>query len=451
MFSVLLCRNALSSRWSYQLLLFGALALVSATFASAAEAAPPTPLGDAVQLAPFVVNGKRLSVAIHARTPADRRYGEKFASEVVEIADAALEGKSLGRGLVIVGGEHEPHPIEVFRKFIAMASAGQLHPAVAARVSEPTEMLSQLRAHLHLDEEDPRETGFKLKFEMIVPALPLPLEGVASRLYQLSWAENFDAAKIEQKFSSLTPEDLAADTLSKYDWVFYLPPRRAFAQVQKTVVKAAVQHEKMGLLKRAALKSALVVFKGTIKSAVEAMRKGMLFMTVLRAQSGLGHDDITALTNAYVNVLMPDFKMNGGSEHRRALEAIEKQKVRNAEYAKDPFVTPARLTTFIAEDYEAFSGNYGQEGKEKKPSRVFERTADGFTWRTRSGKPQLLYPAGVRLLVSADGKMTVEFKVDESGLVTSAEERRHRHRETFPRSPAPEPAPAKDREPNAKQ
>jgi len=68
-----------------------------------------------------------------------------------------------------------------------------------------------------------------------MPALPLPLDGMASKLYQLSWAENFDGAKIEQKLRSLTVADLESDTLSKYDWVFYLPPVNAFKRVEDDV------------------------------------------------------------------------------------------------------------------------------------------------------------------------------------------------------------------------
>ena len=92
------------------------------------KAAPP--FGDVVQLAPFVVNGKKLSISIHARTPADRRYAEKFADEVVEIAYETLEDAT-GNGLVIIGREGEPHPITIFQKFMTMDAAGQVDPAVA--------------------------------------------------------------------------------------------------------------------------------------------------------------------------------------------------------------------------------------------------------------------------------------------------------------------------------
>ena len=407
-------------------LLAGAIGLTAA--AGAAGKADPA-FGDAVQLAPFVVNGKKLSISIHARTQSDRTYAEKFAEEVVGIAYETL-GKSTGAGLVIIGREGEPHPVVVIRKFLAMAAAGQLDPVVAAKANELIMKLAGWKAMLHLD-EDPGEKGFKLTFDMIVPALPLPLEGVASKLYQLSWAEDFDDARIERKLRSLTVADLESDALSKYDWVFYLPPRNAYVGVQDEVMKQAVKHEKMGLFKRAALKSALFVFKPAIRTAVEGMRKGMLFMTVLRAESGYSKGDIMTLTMAYTNVLMPDFKFSGGTEHKRALEAIERQKIANAEYAKDPFVSPARVTGFDPAAYARFEGEY-TEGK-AMTTRSFKRKDEAYLWQYMQHSPLTLYPAGDRLLVTADGKMTIQFQVDEKGAVTGAEERRERYRQTFPR------------------
>jgi len=208
--------------------------------------------------------------------------------------------------------------------------------------------------------------------------------------------------------------------------------------VQDAIMKAAIAKEKMGLMKRTAIRSALAVFKPAVKTAVEGFRKGMLFMTVLRAQSGYSKDDIRFLTGAYTNVLMPDFKFNGGSERGRALEAIEKQKAKNAEYAKDPFIAPARLAEFDPAAYTAFEGSYGEivpgkKGMPDKPRRALVRQDGNWLWQYHHAKPQIVYPAGDHLFVSAAGKMTVAIKVDEHGVVTAAEERSERYRETFPR------------------
>src|SRR6478752_1648045 len=172
--------------------------------AGAAEPAPATPpppaaeFGTDVQLAPFVVNGKKLSISIHARTPADRRYAEGFAEDVVAIAYETL-GDTTGAGLVVMGREGEPHPVIVMRKFLAMAAAGELDPAVAAKAGELTALMADWKATFRLDEPAEGEQGFKLTFDMVVPALPLPLEGMSAKLYQLSWAEDFDDARIDQK------------------------------------------------------------------------------------------------------------------------------------------------------------------------------------------------------------------------------------------------------------
>jgi hypothetical protein len=46
----------------------------------------------------------------------------------------------------------------------------------------------------------------------------------------------------------------------------------------------------------------------------------------------------------------------------------------------------------------------------------------------------VLRPAGPRSLVEANGKMTIEFIVDENGQVTGVEERAVRRRKTVPRA-----------------
>ena len=351
----------------------GAAALVVAGALVAAEPAGPVKgeFGGDIQLAPFVVNGKKLSISIHARTKSDRSYAEKFADEVVEIAYETI-GDSTGRGLVIVGREGEPHPLVVFKKFQAMAAAGQLDPAVAAKSAELTAMMAAWKAQIHMEEIEHKTEGevadkkagkdrpkeFRVGLDMIMPAVPLPLEGLLSKLYQLSWAEGFDDGGIDRKLRSLTVADLESNALSKYDWVFYLPPRNAFNDVMDGMIKEFVKQEKIGLFKRAALRSALFVFKPAIKQAVEGMRKCMLYMTVLRAESHYTSDDIMLLTGAYGKVLMPDFKFTSGSEHERALEAITKQKLANVEYAKDPFVKPVRLATFDPAAYAPGEGEY---------------------------------------------------------------------------------------------
>lgn len=386
--------------------------------------------GNDIQLAPFVVNGSPLSISIHARTKADRRYAEKFADEVVEVAYETLHD-STGRGLVIVGAEGEPHPIQVFRRFLAMAEAGQLDPAVAESAGEVNALLKKVRDKMKIDDDPDRPTG--ITFETFVPALPMPLEGAASRLYQLAWAEGFDGARVEKMLQTLAPADLARDDLARYDWVFYLPPRGTTTVVLKEVMDKAMKAEKMGIMKRAAIRSATVVFRPVVNKAVEGLRKGMMFRAIIDAESEWNEGDIDALSRVYMQELMPDLKPGSGDERRRALAAIEKQKLANAEYAKDPFVKPERLATCDPTAYARFEGEYTT--KPPEVTHRFKHAGDSFQWTYRERKPRVFFPAGERLLVSEDGSMTIQFLVNEAGAVTGVEERWVRRRQIVPRKP----------------
>lgn len=385
--------------------------------------------GKDVQLAPFVVQGKPLSVAIHARTAGDRRYGEKFADEVVEVAYEAM-GDSTGRGLVIVGRKGEPHPVTLFRKFAAMAAAGQIDPGLAAAAAEVGEGLKKLEGKFTPDDSESQRMG--ITFDTFLPAMPMPLPGVTARLYQLAWAEGFDEAKVEHMLRSQTRESLARSDLAQYDWVFYLPPQSATAPVLKELMDKAMKGQKMGVFKRATIRSAVFAFKPVINKAVEGFRKGLLFQAVLTAKSGWSEDDIRELTKVYGRELMPDLKPGSGDEKRRALASIEKQKIANAEYAKDPFVKPDRLAAYDPAAYAGFEGEYTT--KPPEATHRFVREGDVFQWNFhRDKKPRVFYPAGDRLLVNEDGSMTIRFLVDEAGTVTGVEERWVRRRQTVPR------------------
>ena len=409
---------------------FGALlvGLGLAGAAALAEEPAASEFGKAIELAPFQVNGKPLAVSILARTKADRRYAEKFADEVVEVAYETLDG-SVGQGLVIVGADGEPHPIFLMRRFLELAQAGQLDPSLMQSAGDLDAVLKKWRMKMQFNENE--ADGLNLDFETILKALPLPLEGVAAKLYQIAWAEGFDPVRMEQKLKTLTKADLTSSELSRYDWVFYLPPSEATKAAMKEMINKGLAKSKMGLFKRAAVRSALFVFGPAVRKAVEGMRKGMLFMTVMRAKSPYSEEDVNALTNSYVQELMPDFKPGSGDEKRRALAAIEKQKIANAEYAKDPFVKPERLATYDPAAYAPFLGEYTAEPP--KVTHWFKREGDGYQWKYKERRPRPFYPAGDHLLVSEDGRMTIRFQVDENGAVTGVEERWARRRQTIPR------------------
>lgn len=384
----------------------------------------------AIELAPFVIKGEPLSISILARSKSDRRYGERFTEEVIEVVHETLEG-STGKGLIIIGKKGEPHPIFIFWKFIAMAEANQLDPKVAALAPALKEILSELEKEVRI--VDNSKDALNITFDMFVKALPMPLKGTASRLYQLAWNEGFELKRVELMLASLTEADFTTDELSKFDWVFYLPPKKAFNQVLKEVLPVAMKQKKIGFFKRAAMRSALFVFKPVIKKAIEGMRKGLLFRTVLHAQSNYSKDDITALSEAYIKVLMPDFKFNRSKTQQRAIEAVNAQKIKNIEYAKDPYVAPEPLYEVDYESYAAFEGKYGNDPKDT--TNRFKLTDETFTWQYRKNKPLVFLAAGERLFVQDNGNLTLEFLVDDEGTVTGVEVRWKRHRKTILRQP----------------
>ena len=315
------------------------------------RAKPVTPSADGfsetIQLAPFVVSGKQLSVSIHARSGRDRRYAEAFSEEVMKVVYEGVT-ESTGKGLVIIGRKGEPHPIHVFRKFLALADTGKLDPAVAARGPELFAMLNHWQHTV--DEgrvkESAPEGNVDLEFERIVTALPLPLQGVGAKLYQLAWFENFDDAKVEAKLRALRAADLERDLFAHFDWVFYLPPKGAFDQVLDQLIADALKQEDMGFLARTAVKGVLLVVKPKIRQAIEAVRKGMLFQTVVQARTTLDEKELAALTGAYIETMMPDEgKKKGGTGHEGAVAAVREQLRKTTEQTKEP---PAEVTSTVA-------------------------------------------------------------------------------------------------------
>ncbi len=314
-----------------RLFLFTFLAF-AATFASAA-AKPTAPKDDFmpyVELAPFVVNGEKLSVYVHARNKADRRYAENLAEEVVKVVNEAVT-KETGKGLVIIGKKGEPHPIFVFRKFLALAQDGKLDPAVAARAPELSSMLHHWEEGvgdkkgngIHIESDG---DGDDIEFDKIVTALPLPLEGVGAKLYQLAWAEGFDDKKVEARLRALHAGDLDGTMFARFDWVFYLAPRGALENVLDEIIADALKKEKMGFFERVAVKGALLIVKPIIRKAIEGLRQGIMFDTVVSARTPYTREEITKLTGAYLGVFMPDEKdKSGGTEHERAVKAVREQ------------------------------------------------------------------------------------------------------------------------------
>jgi len=311
----------------HRLAALGVLALTATLGHAAPKPAPKDDFMPFVELAPFVVNGEKLSFYVHARTKRDRRYAEDLATEVMKVVNEAVTNKT-GKGLVIIGKKGEPHPVYIFRKFLALAKDGKLDPALAARAPELSGLLDHwqdgigdgktIRIEGNGDGED-------LEFEKIVTALPLPLEGLGAKLYQLAWGEGFDEAKVEARLQALHAGDLDGSMLARFDWVFYLPPRGALEDAIDDIIADALKKEKMGFFERTAVKGVMLVVKPMIRKAIEGMRQGVMFDTVVRARTPYTREDVATLTSAYLEVLMPDpdhKHKEPGTEHERAVKTI---------------------------------------------------------------------------------------------------------------------------------
>lgn len=326
-----------------------------ATTGWAGEApAPPAKdeFSSLVKLAPFVVSGKSLAVSIYARTRSDRRYGEEFAEEVVKVVYEAVT-ESTGKGLVIIGAKGEPHPIFVFRKFLALAKDGRLDPEIAARGPELSAILDHWEDSAHHGKSGRAANsheGPDLDFEKIFNALPMPLEGIGAKLYQLAWDEKFDDAKVEAKLCALRAGDLERrDRFKAFDWVFYLPPKGAFDHALDEIISDALKQEKeIGFFARTAIKGVLLVIKPKIRRAIEGLRQGLMLMTIVQAQTTYSKAEVSEMMGAYVEVFVPfeskREKIPGETDHDRAVNAVRKQMQRISAQTK-PAAEPAATET----------------------------------------------------------------------------------------------------------
>jgi hypothetical protein len=315
-------RRFTAAPWRRSVWLAGMM-LATAGWAATPPADDFSPL---VKMAPFVVQGKQLTISVHARSNGDRRYAQGFAEEVIKVVYESVTPET-GKGLVIIGAKGEPHPIVFFRKFLALADAGKLDPAIAARGPELNAMLDHWRNSVDADSHGRGKTdeGADLGFDKIITALPLPLDGFGARLYQLAWKEKFDDARVEARLLALRPGDLEQDLFTRFDWVFYLPPKNAFDHVLDELVSDALKQDDAGFFARTAVRGVMLVVKPKIRRAIEAVRQGLLFQTVVQARTHLTEPEVTNLTGAYIEVLLPNADKAGGSEHERAVQAVRQR------------------------------------------------------------------------------------------------------------------------------
>jgi hypothetical protein len=162
------------------------------------------------------------------------------------------------------------------------------------------------------------------------PPFRCPSRGFGARLYQLAWAEKFEDAKVEARLRSLKAADLESTLFTRFDWVFYLPPRNALDRMLDDLIAAKLKEEKAGLMARMAVKSVMLIVKPKLRRAFEALRKGMLLETVADARTSFSQPELNKLMGAYIEALVPDKDdddkhqpaVTAGSEHERAVRAV---------------------------------------------------------------------------------------------------------------------------------
>lgn len=311
-------------RWSLHrpVLAIALLLALSCSLCLAAPLKEPAPaeeeFGRLVTLAPMTVKGESLEIAIFAHSGGDRRYGRKFAEGVINVISETVT-PATGKGLVIVGQKGEPHPLLVFRKFTTLAESGRLDPDIAARAPELAQAMNRWKAVLSEDTRDGENTrqAPDLEFEKIQAALPIPLEGLASKLYQLAWTERFDESRVEARLCALKAGDLERrDLFKRYDWAFYLPPKGAFERVLDEMISTELKKEEAGIMARMFVKGVMLAVRPQLRRAMDGFRQAMLFMTVVQARTSYSEHDVHALTETYVHPFMPDDKDEDKAKER---------------------------------------------------------------------------------------------------------------------------------------
>lgn len=395
------------------------------------EARDQKEFSDYYELEPYQVTGEEIPITVFARNGGDRAYAARFAHKVVEVAYATLE-RSPGSGLVIIGRSREPHPITLFERFMEKAKAEGASPELKKIAAELEEGFASWREKLSFNVED-EGTEVDIDTKELVDAFPMPLPQTAARLYLLAWKENFDPERVELLLSELKAEDLKGQEFQDFKWVFYLPPRNSLNKVLKEVLPLAFEEGELGPVKRMLARAAIAAFKPLIKDAVEGVRKGILYWSVLSANpEAFNEGDIQALASVYISSQMPRGKILGSNKIERGLEAVALQKQKNAEYAKDPYIAPEPLENFDPNQFTDFLGHYGAEGHAQR-TLTFE--GNRFFWQKGENDPVELFPAGEYILVTEDRNHTMRFIPGETSSTHQVELRRVRYRHTYTRVP----------------
>lgn len=373
-----------------------------------------------VELEPFVIEEEQLAVSVYARTNGDRKYAVRFAEEVLGYTFESLN-EDPGYGLVIVGEKGEPHPMFVFYQFLKMSEEGLLDPELQPAVEELTETIQEWKDNANPDKKsDNGKEVYKPDFDTTIRAMPFPLEGVGSKLYQIAWVEAFDEERIDMRLKNLTQEDLDSDDLSAFDWVFFLPHKGELGKLLDKSIDDYLEHKVKNFLKGIAIRSAVIAAKPWIKGLFERLRKGMFYMTLLRARTDLSKADIDRLMQRFIKALEFKDREDGQSKREYVAQELRHQIEENLWFNENPFDPSQPLEKFDPADYEHFEGKYklGEERTYKF------RYHDGkFLWQYRKRSSRHFFPIDKNRFLTGRGDMILEFLFDEDGEVIGAMER----------------------------
>lgn len=79
----------------------------------------------------------------------------------------------------------------------------------------------------------------------------------------------------------------------------------------------------------------MLVVKPKIRRAIESLRQGLLFMSVVQSRTKCTDTDASALTDAYVQAQLSWGNSANGSEHERVVKAVRERMRMVAANAKE--------------------------------------------------------------------------------------------------------------------
>lgn len=266
---------------------------------------------------------RALDITVLARNDEDRSYCLGFAEAVTEVVSSAVTS-SPGKGLMLIGGKQDAHPVEVFRKCEALAKAGKLDPSIASRVPELSEAIARWKDSLGQKPRKIQIQGQDLDAEKLQAALPFPLEGLGAELYLFAWNVAFDEAILERGLCALRASDLKRkNALKQADWAFYLPAKDSFEKVIDDLLEREMKKEDAGIVVRMIVNGAMKTARPHICRAVETDRQTMLFTTVVQARTQFPKEAIQSLAEAFTSPIKAGNDEQDTQERTALVEALE--------------------------------------------------------------------------------------------------------------------------------